>query len=129
MPKAGDSFITTLKKPHLEWGEFRHTNSRGIIIGEGYLQIPSNEAYRLEITNNKSPLRSAEYDFSTFDGFITNGKLLAAGNQSRSEFAKQFEGSGHLKLLGDWYKVINAQIGDQIEIKFLSPTEILLTKI
>ncbi|RUT68073.1 hypothetical protein D0817_23300 [Flavobacterium cupreum] len=100
MPQAGDSFITTLKQAHLEWGEFRHTTSRGIIIGEGYLQIPSDEAYRLGITNNKSPLRSAEYDFSTFDGFITNSKLLAAGNQSRAEFAKQFQGSGALKLLG-----------------------------
>ena len=129
MPNTGDSYVTTLKQPHLEWGEYRHTNSRGTIIGEGYLQIPSNEAYQLEITNNKSTLRSAEYDFSTFDEFITNGKLLATGNQSRVEFAKQFHGSGDLKLLGDWYNHINAQIGDKIEIKFISPTEILLTKI
>ncbi|WP_456312776.1 hypothetical protein [Pseudomonas shirazensis] len=129
MPQPGDSFITTLKQAHLEWGEFRHTNSRQITIGEGYLQIPADEAYRHEITNNKSTLRSAEYDFSTFDDFIVDGKLLAAGNQSRPEFAKQFQGSGHLKLLGDWYNHINAQIDDKIEIKFISATEILLTKI
>jgi len=129
MPQAGDSFITTLKQAHLEWGELRHTDSREIIIGEGYLQIPADEAYRLEITNNKSTLRSAEYDFSTSDGFITNGKLLAAGNQSRDEFAKQFQGSGDLKLLGDWYSHINAQIGDQIEITFISPSKILLTRV
>lgn len=129
MPKTGDSFITTLKQAHLEWGEFRHTNSRGIRIGEGYLQIPSDDAYNFEITNNSSPVRSAEYDFSTSDSFIVNNKLLASGNQNKAEFAKQFHGSKNLQLLGDWYNFIDAQIGDQIEIKFISPTEILLTKI
>lgn len=129
MPKAGDLFITTLKKAHLEWGKHRHTTTRGIVIGEGYLQIPAEVAYDLEITNSSSSLRSAEYTFSTSDGFIVNNKLLASGNQGQEEFAKQFHGLGDLKLLGDWYNHLNAQIGDQIEIKFISPTEILLTKI
>jgi hypothetical protein len=52
MPSAGDLFITTLLQPHLEWGEFRHTNSRGIIIEEGYLQIPAEFAYEFESTKN-----------------------------------------------------------------------------
>ena len=129
MPKTGDSFKTTLLQAHLECGSLRHTNSRGIIYGEGYLQIPSDIAYDLEITNTKSNIRSAEYDFSTSDGFISNSKLLASGNQNREEFAKQFHGSGDLKLLGDWYHHINAQIGDQVQIDFISPTEILLTKL
>jgi hypothetical protein len=129
MPKAGDSFVTTLKQAHLEWGKHRHTTTRGVVIGEGYLQIPADVAYDLEITNNSCTLRSAEYDFSTSDGFIVNDKLLASGNQFKEEYAKQFQGSGDLKLLGDWYNHLNAQIGDQIEIKFISPTEILLTKI
>lgn len=32
MPNTGDSFITTLKQAHLEWGSYRHTNSKGIVI-------------------------------------------------------------------------------------------------
>jgi len=129
MPQPGDSFITTLRQPHLQWGEFRHTNSRGIRIGEGYLQIPSVHAYNFNITNKKSNMRSAEYDFSTSDGFLTNNRLLASGNQHRPEFAKQFHGLRKLVLLGDWFGHIDAQIGDQIEIRFISATEILLTKI
>ncbi|MBN2598117.1 MAG: hypothetical protein JXR82_15180 [Marinifilaceae bacterium] len=129
MANDGDSFITTLKKAHLEWGSHRYTSSRDIIYGEGYLQIPADIAYDLDITNNHSSLRSAEYDFSTDDGFIVNGKLLASGNQSEEEFAKQFQGLGNLKLLGDWFNHINAQVGDQIQIDFKSATEILLTKL
>ena len=129
MPKTGDLFITTLLQAHLEWGEHRHTNSRGIVIGEGYLQIPSDVAYDFDITNNSCTVRSAEYDCRTSDGYLTNEKILAAGNQHRAEYAKQFQGSGNLKILGDWYNHINANIGDQIEIRFTSPTEILLTKL
>lgn len=129
MPNTGDSFITTLKSVHLGWGEHRHTASRKIIPGEAYLKIPAEKAYAYEINNNNSATKSAEYNFSTSDGFIINGKLLAAGNQHNPEFAKQFEGLKNLKLLGDWYDHINAQVGDQIEIRFISSTEILLTKI
>lgn len=129
MPNAGDSFISTLKRAHLEWGSHRHTDSRGIIYGEGYLQIPSDTSYNLGITNNNTDIRSAEYNFSTSDGFITDGKLLASGNQNQEEFAKQFQGLGNLKLLGDWYYHINAEIDDKIKVEFISPTEILLTKV
>lgn len=130
MPTTGDSFITKLKQAHLEWGEHRHTNSRGIVIGEGYLQIPADIAYALEITNNKAThIRSQEYTFSTSDSFFTNQTLKASGNQSREEYAKQFHGSGNLQLLGDWFAHIDAQIDDEIIIEFVSPTEILLTKI
>ncbi len=129
MPNTGDLFITTLLQAHLEWGEHRHTNSRGIVIGEGYLQIPADFAYEFGITNNSSVTRSAEYEFSTADDYIIDGKLLATGNQHRAEYAKQFQGSGDLKLLGNWYNNIDAQIGDEIEIRFTSPTKILLTKL
>jgi len=128
MPNTGNSYITILKRAHLEWGNHRYTNTRpGLIYGEGYLQIPANEAYNFNITNNSSPLSSAEYDFSTSDGYILNGKLLASGTQYRTEFAKQFQGLGNLKLLGNWFNHIGAVIGTQIKVEFLSPTEILLT--
>ena len=99
MPKTGDVFITTLKKAHLEWGEHRHTNSRGIRIGEGYLQIPANIAYQFDITNNNSNLGSAIYDFSTSDNYFTKEKLLASGNQNTPEYAKQFQGSNKFTIV------------------------------
>lgn len=129
IPNTGDTFITTLKQAHLEWGSHRHSNSRGIVYGEGYLQIPSDDAYRLNITNDKNPSQSQEYTFSTSDGFINDGVLKASGNQNKEEFAKQFHGSGNLQLLGDWYNHINAKVEDQIQIDFITSTEILLTKI
>ena len=44
MAKAGDFYEITLKQPHLEWGEYRYTDSRGIVYGEGYIPIPANIA-------------------------------------------------------------------------------------
>lgn len=129
MPNTGDKFITTLLQAHLEWGEYRHTGSRGVVYGEGYLQIPSEHAYAFEITNDKGTTRSQVYNFNTSDGFITRGSLKASGNQSKPDYAKQFHGNGDLKLLGDWYSHLGAQVGDRIEIEFISPTEILLTKL
>lgn len=129
MPNTGDTFITKLKEAHLNWGSHRYTNSRDIVLGEGYLQIPARFAYKFEITNEKNPNRNQEYIFNTADGFITNGILKASGNQSRIEYAKQFHGSGNLQLLGDWFHHIDAQINDKIRIEFVSPTEILLTKL
>lgn len=129
MPKTGEKFTTTLLQAHLEWGEYRHTDSRGVVYGEGYLQIPADHAYAFEITNDKDTTRSQIYDFNTSDGFITKGTLKASGNQNRINYAKQFHGNGDLKLLGDWFAHIGAKVGDQIEIKFTSPSEVLLTKI
>lgn len=51
MANTGDSYIVTIKRPHLEWGEYRHTDSRGIVYGEGYIQIPASEAYRFNLLN------------------------------------------------------------------------------
>lgn len=129
MPNTGDSFITKLKKAHLEWGTHRYTSTRDIRYGEGYLQIPAMDAYHLEITNDKEPTRSQIYSFSTADGFIQNGSLKASGNQDRENYAKQFHGNGDLQLLGSWFDYINAEEGDEIKIEFTSPTDILLTKI
>jgi hypothetical protein len=129
MPKTGDTFITELKRAHLEWGSHRYTSSRGIVYGEGYLQIPSKIAYQLDITNNSSTLTSAAYDFSTSDGFINKGKLLASGSQYRKEYAKQFQGLGNLKLLGNWFISLRVKAGDRIQVDFISQSEILLTKL
>lgn len=129
MPRTGKWFITHLQTAHLEWGSHRHTNTRGIVYGEGYLQIPAEIAYKFKIKNRSSCAQNAEYTFSTADGFITNEKLLASGNQDQKEFAKQFHGSGNLKLIGDWFNNINARSGDRIKIEFISSSEILLSKL
>lgn len=129
MPNTGDSFITTLKKAHLEWGSHRHTSSRGIIYGEGYLQIPASIARNLNITNANSTNNNI-YTCNSSDGYLLNATLIAAGSSfAGSIHAKQFHGKGFLKLLGVWYYTINAQIGDKIQIDFISPTQILLTKL
>lgn len=129
MPKTGDKYITTLKKAHLEWGAHRHTHTRGIRYGEGYLQIPASIARSLFITNSNRGT-SATYYATTSDGYLKNVELLAAGCSIKgSIYAKQFQGKGKLTLLGDWYKHLGLVIGDRIEVKFVSTSEILLTKI
>ncbi|WP_113653183.1 hypothetical protein [Pedobacter namyangjuensis] len=130
MAKSGDKFITTLKLSHARWGTHRHTNTRTKRSKEGYLQIPAPIARALNLTNSNAIYQSPIYNVSTADGFIKNKPLLASGSSKKGyKFAKQFHGKGNLKLLGLWYAHINADIGDQIEIKFLTPTDILLTKI
>lgn len=129
MPNSGDSFVTILKKAHLEWGSHRHTSTRGIVYGEGYLQIPAQIARRFNITNSNSS-NNNEYSCNSFDGFLSNVTLKSTGcSQGGSIYAKQFQGRKNLKLLGSWFSSINAQTGDHIQIDFISPTEILLTKI
>jgi hypothetical protein len=41
MANAGDIFTVTLKKCHIGWGTYRHTNTRTKRKGEGYLPIPA----------------------------------------------------------------------------------------
>ncbi len=130
MPNTGNCFIATLKKTHLGWGTHRKTNSRPKIEEECYLPIPSNYALRFQITNLHYEGRSNVYKFSTSDKFYENQELKASGNKKKGDiYAKNFHGNGDLKLLGAWFKHINAQIGDEIKVEFVSPIEILLTKI
>ena len=130
MPNTNDILITTLKKAHLEWGSHRHTNTRGIIYGEGYLQIPISQARLLNIYNNNQAGGNTTYNCSSTDGYLKNVTLKASGCiRAGDVFAKQFHGRGNLKLLGDWFNHINAIIGDRIEIKWSSPTNIILRKI
>jgi hypothetical protein len=130
MPKTGDYYIATLKKTHVRWGTYRHTNSRPRIRNEGYLPIPIKFAKSFNITNLHNTKQSNVYKFSTSDGLIKDKELKASGNRTRGDkFAKNLHGNGDLKILGNWYMSINAIIGDEIKVEFLSPTEILLTKV
>lgn len=130
MPNANDTFITILKKAHLEWGSHRHTTSRGVVYGEGYLQIPSTEATRLKIYNSNNKAAIIEYNCNSRDGFLVDVKLKASGCSNGGDvYAKQFQGSGNLKVLGDWFKAVDAQVGDQIQINWTSPVDIVIAKI
>ena len=130
MPKANDSFITTLKIAHLEWGTHRHTYTRDRIYGEGYIQIPRHIAKSLEIYNSNQDIEIIEYTCNSTDGFLENMVIKASGSSTRGDvYAKQFQGSGNLKALGDWYHHISAQEGDQVGILWVSPSEIQISKI
>lgn len=129
MPKTGDSFIVTLKPSHLGWGRYRHTNTRPIINGEGYLPIPAKYARAMNITNSNG-IGNTLYNCNSADGQLKDVTLLAQGaSRAGYKHAKNFAGKGNLKLLGTWFASIGAQVGDRVEIKFTSPTDILLTKL
>jgi hypothetical protein len=130
MPNTGNYYIVTLKKTHLGWGTHRKTNSRPRINNEGYIPIPFKYALSFNITNLHFTKQSNIYKFSTSDGFLKDEELKASGNRKRGDkYAKNLHGNGNLKLLGTWFLQINVKIGDQIKVEFISPTEILLTRI
>ncbi|WP_028865614.1 hypothetical protein [Psychromonas aquimarina] len=130
MPNAGDNYTVTLKTAHMQWGTHRHTSTRGVVYGEGYIQIPASVARKLNIYNSNHPDAGNEYKCSSYDGFLTNVTLKACGSSSAGALhAKQFEGSGNLKLLGDWFHQINAQEGDEIEVSWISASNIIIRKI
>ncbi|TKH40304.1 hypothetical protein C1I59_00590 [Paenibacillus polymyxa] len=130
MPNTGNSYITTLQDAHLKWGSHRHTSTRGTVYGEGYLQIPKHVAEAYNIYNSNQPNAITIYNCSSIDGFLNNVLLKASGSSFRGDpFAKQFQGSGHLKLLGDWFHHVNAVVGDRVKIVFTSPKDMLIEKL
>lgn len=130
MPTAGDTFITKLKKAHLEWGSHRHTSTRGRINGEAYLQIPLKEARRLEIYNSNKSGALTEYNCNSVDGFLENVLLKASGCSKGGDIhAKQFQGSGALRLLGAWFVAVGAKPGDRVRITWISSSDIEIAKI
>ena len=130
MPKKDDKFTVKLKKAHIEWGTHRHTSTRGIRYGEGYIQISSKVATSFDIYMSNKIGANTEYICSSTDGTLKDVILKASGSQGQNlEYAKQFQGSGNLKALGDWYHSIGAQVGDEIKVLFTSPTDIILSKV
>lgn len=133
MPKAGDSFVITLGETHLGWGSHRYTGSRRIIYGESYIPIPHKIAQSLGIFNaNYNPNKCDTLGINTFnctsqDGIFT-GILKASGCIRKNDiYAKNLHGQGNLKALAPWYASWNAQIGDKIEVKWTSTTDIVIT--
>lgn len=129
MPNTGDNFIITLKEAHIGWGTHRHTSSRTKRRGEGYLPIPAQHARAMNITMSNSGANN-RYTCSSADGYLQNALLLAQGNRKAGDvYAKQFAGSKRLRMLGGWFAHVGAAVGDQVKIEFISPTNILITKI
>ncbi|MGL5099675.1 MAG: hypothetical protein ACRC6B_06530, partial [Fusobacteriaceae bacterium] len=97
------------------------------------LPIPAKTAITFGLFNSNfhnTGLGFNEFIFSTYDGFITEGILKSSGCSKKGDiYAKNLHGSGNLKLLGNWFYSIGAIPGDRIQIDFLSPKSILLSKI
>lgn len=130
MPVAGASFITTLKKAHLNWGTLRYNGTRGMMYGEGYLQIPRSVAKRIGIYNSNHPGGAYLYNCNSKDGYLTNVTLMASGSSQAGDiYAKQFQGSGNLRLIGSWFSHVQATVGDRVRVTWTSPTDIVIEKL
>lgn len=129
MAKAGDSFTIVLKQTHLEWGSYRYTHSRDVIYGEGYIPIPSKFAYEYKIYNSnfeKTGLGYNIFNCKSEDGYF-KGQIKAGGCSKKGEiYAKQFHGLKNLKALGDWFGYCDAKVGDIIEVKWISNTDVII---
>lgn len=133
MANSGDSYIVEVKQAHLEWGEHRYTNSRGIVYGEGYIAIPAEYAYKYDLLNNngtgkKDILGKNLFRCESADGLF-RGVLRAQGDQANAEYAKQLAGDKYLKAVGSWYSQIDAKVGDLVKVTWLSPTDIVIEKL
>lgn len=123
MPKTGDYYIVELQAAHIKWGTLSHVGPRVRDPLEVYIPIPSSEAYNLNI------LQGQVYNAVSRDGSY-NHPLRASGSQHHREFAKQFESDGRLTILGRWLKTrCNAKPGDEIEVRWTSNLDIILTHI
>ena len=134
MANTGDSYVVSLKASHLGWGTHRYTDTRPAIPGESYLPIPIKYARNYNIvnsngTNGQDVLGQNIFHCTSADGFF-NATLKAQGCSHKGDiYAKQFSVNNNLRALGTWYNHINAQIGDQIQVTWTSPTDIVLERI
>lgn len=132
MAQAGNSFRIVLGETHLGWGNHRYTNSRDIIYGEGYIPIPAKFARKYNIFNSNNFNTGLGYNLfnaASSDG-IFQGLLKSSGCSKKGyRYAKNLHGCGNLKALGYWFSKINAVPGDLIEVRWTSPTDIILTRI
>ena len=132
MPRCGDYYEVEIKEAHLDWGEYRHTESRPRIYGEGYIKIPLKAAKELEIYNSNKEgdkLGRNIFNWTSSDG-LYSGKLKAQGSSHAGDmYAKQFAENGDLKKIGKWYEYCNANIGDSVKVEWVSEIEIRITYI
>ncbi|AEO12429.1 hypothetical protein SAMN05428976_10925 [Clostridium sp. USBA 49] len=127
---AGNSYTIQLKPSHLGWGDYRYTNTRDIIYGEGYIPLPKPYAKAFNIFNSNYSATGLGYNLfraSSVDGFLNNVTLLAQGSSTAGDiYAKQFSVHGNLKMIGAWYASQNATTNNLVRVTWTSPTDILL---
>lgn len=134
MANAGNTYIITLCKSHLEWGTLRYTNSRDQIYGEGYIPIPADYAHSYGLLNNNGTgyrdiLGKNIFYCRSADGLF-EGILRAQGcRKAGDKYVKQFSGDGNLKALGTWFAQIGAIVGDRIRVSWVSSTDIVIERI
>lgn len=127
MPNIGDTYTVEILQAHLEWGVYRHTNTRGIVYGEGYIKIPSYIARNFNIFNRHHSTATAVYTCSSTDGFLQDASILATGNSVALDVhAKQFQGNGSLQTIGAWYHHVGAQVGDLVRVTFTGPNSMII---
>lgn len=104
------------------------------MYGEGYIKIPSQYAKNFHIYNhnhsNADILGINIFNCSSRDGFLNNVKIKATGCFTSGDiYAKQFQGNGNLQIIGDWYRHVNAQVGDIVQVTWTSNTDLIIEKI
>ena len=126
MPENGDYFEVTLRETHLRWGEYRSSDSRVRIAGEGFIPIPANDARRIGIYNshNGEGIGYNEFYAKSEDERYC-GVIKTSGNSSAgSIYAKNISGSGDLKAFHNWFRDANIHPGTRIRIEWTSTTEV-----
>lgn len=130
MAIPGNNYTIQLKPPHLGWGNYRYTNTRDIIYGEGYIPLPKPCAREFKIYNSNYLSTGFGYNLfhaSSSDGFLNNVTLLAQGSSTAGDiYAKQFSVEGNLKMIGAWYASQRATTDNSVRVTWISPTDILL---
>ena len=127
MAKSGDYYIVEVLEPHANWGTYRNPTNRKPIDGETYVKIPAKYARQFKIERETKYIAYFENNFPAME-------IKASGNgpfENGIQYAKQFEGigKGACKAFTPWYRECDIQVGDNIKVEFLSPTEILFKKL
>lgn len=129
MACEGDRYTVMLSETHLMWGAYRYTSSRDRIYGEGYIGIPLREDRRIGMYNSNNRqigIGFNEFRFITSDGFTTDILKSSGCSQAGDYYDKNLHVSGDLKGLGQWFAHVNAIPGDYVEVRIISPTDIIL---
>lgn len=134
MPRAGDSYRITLRENHLEWGTYRYTESRTPREGEAYLPIPKEYAQRFNIYNKNytggdDVLGENIFHCTSNDGFLDVVMRAQGSSRAGEIYAKQFSVRGDLQAIGEWYRFVGAQPGDEIEVYWQSSTDMIISLI
>lgn len=130
MAHTNDSYTIQLRPSHLGWGNYRYTNSRDIIYGEGYIPLPRRYAIDFDVFNSNNDDTGLGFNLfyaTSLDGFLNNVPLLAQGSSTAGDiYAKQFSVQGNLQVIGSWYSDQHATTNNSVRVTWTSPTNILL---